>query len=196
MNTLFTVGHSTQSLESFLGLLQKHGIEAVVDVRSHPHSGRFPWFSRDPLQASLRNLEIQYVFMGKELGARRSEAECYEGRRADYNLIAQAPLFQKGMERLREGCEEYRIALMCAEKDPLDCHRTILVCRHARSFAEVQHILQDGSLESHQKLELRMLRMVGLPEHDLFIPQDELLSQGYNRRGLEIAWAEPEPASA
>jgi hypothetical protein len=134
--------------------------------------------------------------MGRELGARRMEPQCYDGRRADYNLIAKSPLFQEGIDRLREGLGEHRIALLCAEKDPLDCHRSVLVCRHAKAFADIQHIIPDGSLESHSELEFRMLRAVGLPEHDLFIAHDDLLTQGYDRRGLEIAWAEPEPTPA
>ena len=162
MNKLYTVGHSTQELDAFIGLLKQHAIEAVADVRSGPYSQRFPWFNRERLMESLKQSGIQYVFLGEELGARRDEPCCYVGDRADYELIAECELFQKGLERVRQGLEQMRVALMCAEKDPMDCHRTILVARHAQKFTEVEHILNDGSIETHGELEARLLKKAGI----------------------------------
>lgn len=195
MNPLFTIGHSTHEIGEFLGLLRQHEIDAVADVRSQPYSSRFPWFSQKPLESALEEAGVRYVFLGQELGARRDEPECYDGRRADYVRIAVTPAFQLGLERLRKGLAAYRITLLCAEKDPLDCHRTILVCRHARVFAEIQHIRFDGSLESHAAAEERLLKRCKIPSTDLFRSHESLLAQAYDERGREIAWVETDSSS-
>tara|TARA_E500000178_G_scaffold347469_1_gene400838 strand:- start:196 stop:798 length:603 start_codon:yes stop_codon:yes gene_type:complete len=188
MHKLYTVGHSTQELESFLGLLKQHGIEAVADVRSGPYSQRFPWFNREQLAELLKQSGIQYVFMGVELGARRDEPCCYVGAKADYELIAQCELFQKGLERVQQGLKQMRVALMCAEKDPMDCHRTILVARHATAFTEVAHILNDGTIETHAELEARLLKKMGMGVDDLFLSHEEQLEIAYKQRGDQIAY--------
>ena len=195
MTPLFTIGHSTHEFPRFHALLQQHGIEIVADVRSRPFS-RLPWFCRPSLEKELKENGIRYVFLGTELGARRDERECYIGDRVDYDRIAKAPLFQKGLERLKVGVSKGRIALMCAEKDPLDCHRTILVCRYAKEFSDVSHIHADGKLESHERAEIRLLTRYHEDAYDLFRSRIEQLNQAYKRRGEEIAYVEqPETAS-
>ena len=193
MNPLFTIGHSTQSIEAFLKLLEQHGVQAVSDVRSQPYSRHFSHFSRQPLEKALKDAGIYYVFLGKELGARRDERECYIGKTVSYERIAATPAFERGLERLREGLCRFRIALLCAEKDPLDCHRTILVARHASRFAEIVHIHSDGRLETRQEAESRLLRRFGFDSLDLFHSGDDLLAEAYTRRGNEIAYVESIP---
>lgn len=193
MHKLYTVGHSTQELESFLELLRQHDIEAIADVRSGPYSQRFPWFNREQLKEALERAGIKYVFLGEELGARRDEPCCYIGNRADYELIAQSDLFKNGLERIRQGLESMRVSLMCAEKDPLDCHRTLLVARHAQKFTEVDHIHIDGSIETHSELEARMLSKIGMGDEDLFLSHEDQLAIAYKRRGEEIAYKRDEP---
>ncbi len=185
MNPLFTIGHSTHEFPSFLGLLEQHRIEVVADVRSRP-SSRFPWFSRDTLEKGLNSNGFRYVFLGAELGARRLELECYIGPRADYRLIAQTAAYKMGIERLRNGVSKYRIALMCSEREPLDCHRTILVCRNAKEFADIYHIRSDASLESHAQAEARLLSRYFSHGHDFFRCEDEMIDEAYIRRGEEI----------
>lgn len=192
MHKLYTVGHSTQELESFLGLLRQHRIDAIADVRSGPYSQRFPWFNREQLNKALERAGIKYVFLGEELGARRDEPCCYVGNRADYELIAQSDLFKNGLERIRQGLESMRVSLMCAEKDPLDCHRTVLVARHAQKFTEVDHIHIDGSIETHSELEARMLSKMGMGDEDLFMSREDQLALAYKRRGEEIAYKRDE----
>lgn len=123
---IYTVGHSNHSIEAFISLLQKHGITALADVRSHPYSRHHPQFNRETLQRALRKVDINYVFLGKELGARSENPKCYRNGKVQYGLLAREPSFQEGLARLRKGMESHRIAMMCAEKEPLDCHRTIL----------------------------------------------------------------------
>ncbi|GAB4153309.1 MAG: hypothetical protein Fur0046_33250 [Cyanobacteria bacterium J069] len=157
---LYTIGHSNHSPEAFLALLQQHGITALADVRSHPYSRYLPHFSQSTLKALLVDAGIRYVFLGKELGARPQDPDCYDHQgKATYEKIAATSLFQQGLERLLEGTQTHAIALMCAEKDPLNCHRAILVCQHLRSHQpNIQHILSDGSLEPHATLETRLLQ--------------------------------------
>lgn len=132
---LFTIGHSNLSIDAFIALLQRHGITAVADVRSHPYSRFLPHFNQSALKAALLNAGIQYVFLGKELGARAADQSCYVDSKASYEKIAATELFLEGIQRLLTGSEKYKISLMCAEKDPITCHRSILVCQHLREFA-------------------------------------------------------------
>jgi uncharacterized protein (DUF488 family) len=189
--TVFTIGHSNLEFGKFVALLKQHGIQAVADVRSSPYSQYNPQFNREPLQRALQEHGISYVFLGDELGARRSERECYVNDRADYALIARTPAFRSGIERVIRGAAKMRIALMCSEKDPLDCHRCILVSPHLRKRGlRVSHILADGSVESHEQAESRLLNLLELPEHELFRSPDEIAAEAYKLRGEKIAYQE------
>ena len=190
MSELFTIGHSTQSWEQFLELLLRHRIEAVGDVRSNPYSTRLPQFNREILDRAFRHARIRYVFLGDELGARRAEPECYVEGVARYDRIAQTPAFRAGLQRVRTGSARFRLALMCAEKDPLDCHRTILVCRQFRNDLDIRHILGDGTVEAHTDAEIRLLGEERVPTDDLFTSREELIASAYDRRGTKIAYHE------
>jgi uncharacterized protein (DUF488 family) len=191
MPELFTIGHSTHSWEKFLELLRQHRIEAVADVRSSPYSQYNPQFKRDPLQRALREQGIAYVFLGEELGARRSESECYVNGRVNYSLIARTPAFIRGLERIIQGAAKKRIAMMCAEKDPLDCHRCILVSPPLQKRGiKIQHIHDDGTLESQEQAERRLAQSLDLAERELFNSTDELVAEAYRRQGEKIAYEE------
>ncbi|HXC35894.1 MAG TPA: DUF488 domain-containing protein [Candidatus Acidoferrales bacterium] len=190
MPELFTIGHSTQSWEQFLERLVRHRIDAVGDVRSSPYGARFPQFNREILERALKGAGIQYVYLGNELGARRTERECYVDGVALYDRIARTPAFSAGLDRVRKGGVRFRLALMCAEKDPLECHRTILVCRELRSDLEIRHILDDGTLGNHTDAESRLLAEEKVPTEDFFISREELIARAYDRRGAKIAYHE------
>ena len=103
--------------------------------------------------------------------------------------------FRAGLERVQTGVARFRLALMCAEKDPLECHRTILVCRQFRNDMDIRHILSDGSLETHADAENRLLAEEKVPGDDMFTPHEELIAKAYDRRGGKIAYHEcGEPA--
>ncbi len=193
---LFTIGHSNHKIFDFQRLLRARGINALVDVRSHPISRVHPQFNKQVLAADLKKAKIAYVFLGRELGARRVETACYVDGRADYGRIANLPIFQEGLERVREGMQRYRIALMCAERDPLECHRAILVCRHLREEGvSIRHIREDGSLELHTDLEERLLDRLEI-EPDLFgggQDPDPLLEKAYDLQGQNIAYVKRKP---
>jgi uncharacterized protein (DUF488 family) len=189
MPGIYTIGHSTQALERFIGLLRQHEITAVADVRSSPYSRINPQYNREPLRAALREAGISYVFMGEELGARSKDPSCYRDGKVDYELLARTGLFQSGLERVRKGTSTHRIALMCAEKEPLDCHRTILVSRKlAEQGVSVTHILADGTVESHDQAMSRLMQMVRVGENDLFRSSEDALREAYQKRGEEIAY--------
>jgi len=160
---LFTIGHSNLSEEDFIRHLKQHNITALADVRSHPYSRYLPHFCRDYLKFLLKQNNIQYVFLGDQLGARPSDEDCYVEGKAVYEKIANTFPFKQGLERVVIGAEKHRIALMCAEKDPITCHRAILICQYLRDFnLDIYHILSNGDLESHFQLEDRLLESLDL----------------------------------
>lgn len=134
-------------------------------MRSHPYSRYLPHFNKATLQQALEKENIYYVFLGKELGARPDNPACYIEGKAVYEKIASTTLFSEGVDRVLKGVQKHKIALMCAEKDPLTCHRAILVCQHLKNFdLEIKHILKNGELESHHHLEERMLAKHGFTQ--------------------------------
>ena len=188
---VFTIGHSNLELARFLELLKQHGIQTVADVRSSPYSQYNPQFNREPLRRALSEQGIFYVFLGEELGARRSESECYVDGRADYSLIARAPAFLRGLHRIMQDAAKMRVAVMCAEKDPLDCHRCILVAPGLRERGvDVRHIGSDGSLETQEQVEQRLTRMFDLSERELFRSPAEIVAEAYRLQGEKIAYHE------
>lgn len=189
MLTIYTIGHSTRTIERFMQLLSEHGITAIGDVRSSPYSQFNPQFNRETLQKDLELHNIAYVYLGKELGPRSDDPQCYLDGRVQYERIAKTPFFQEGLQRVREGIQNYRVALMCAEKDPLVCHRMILVCRHLRaSEIEINHILEDGSLEENSETERRLMKLLKIQELQLFESPEALREQAYDIQSEKIAY--------
>jgi uncharacterized protein (DUF488 family) len=189
---IYTVGHSNHPIEKLLSVLQQHDITAIADVRSTPYSRRNPQFNTKQLAAVLETNGIAYVFLGKELGARSEDPTCYDAGKVQYPRLAQTPAFNRGIERVLAGAERYRVALMCAEKEPLDCHRTVLVSRalEARD-ATVIHILADGSIETHHETMLRLIAQIGLVKDDLFANQSRLIDEACEIHGQKIAYQRP-----
>jgi len=190
-NSVFTIGHSTHGAEAFLGLLRQHGVEAVADVRSSPFSRFNPQFNREPLEDFLKANGIRYVFLGKELGARSENRSCYLDGRVQYARLAQTALFQSGLDRVMQGAARYRVGLMCAEKEPLECHRTLLVAKALVERGQpVLHIHADGHLETHEAAMERLLDVTGLPKEDFFRSKQELLSEALARQEQQIAYVD------
>jgi len=191
---VFTVGHSNHTLERFIGLLKDAGITAIADVRSVPYSRYTHQFDRETLADDLRTVGIAYSFLGDELGARPNDKNCYRDGKADYGLIAATPLFQSGLDRVIEGSRKYRIALMCAEKDPLDCHRTILVGRNLKMRGvTINHIHADGHIENFDEAEHRLIKITKQEMDDMFSPSgtpSNPLERAYEIKGKEISYAE------
>lgn len=190
---LFTIGHSNHDIETFIELLKRNGVTALADVRSHPYSRYLAHFSKDALKVALSDAGIAYTFLGKEFGARSPNPACYKNGKVQYDLLAQQPEFSQGIERVREGMRKFNIAFMCAEKDPAECHRALLVARKFfEAGNEVCHILADGSLETHEHLEARLLKLWKLPEGDMFRSRAECVQHAYALQGERVAYQDEE----
>jgi uncharacterized protein (DUF488 family) len=151
---VFSLGHSNHPLETFLGLLKQHRIELLVDVRSSPYSGYAPHFNHDPLRDALRAEGLRYLFLGDALGGQPGEERFYDAAgHVCYDRLAQAPPFQAGIERVIDLAAGCRLALLCGEEDPTDCHRRLLVGRvlGQRGLA-VAHIRGDGRIQSEAEV--------------------------------------------
>jgi uncharacterized protein (DUF488 family) len=167
-----TIGHSTHSIERFVDLLKSGGVELLVDVRSMPYSRRHPQFGREKLAKSLEAACIAYAWEGEALGGKSG---------GSYTAAAARPEFKDALGRLIERSAETTVCLMCAEKEPLDCHRTVLVSRRlAERGAAIEHLLADGSTRPHAEIEEKLLaKKAG---GDLFDDRNRLLEQAYDAR--------------
>ena len=192
MDAVYTVGHSTHPIEKFIGLLKSQTIAALCDVRSRPYSRMNSQFDREALKGALAENGIKYVFLGKELGARSEDKNCYLDGQVQFDLLAATSLFNRGIERVVEGAQNYRIALMCAEKEPLECHRTILVARKLHeSGISIKHILADGRIERHEEAMDRLLLKLRIGQ-DMFRSREAVVKEAYALQANEIAYREKE----
>jgi uncharacterized protein (DUF488 family) len=196
---LFTIGHSNLPAARFVTLLRANGVDAVADVRSTPGSRFCPWFNAKNLTALLEREGIAYLPYGEALGGRPRDSTLYCDGVADYEAMAQQPEFAFSLGGLlldasrTNGC----VCLLCAERDPLDCHRCLLVGRAlAKHGQRIGHILFDGATEPHQATEQRLLALDG-EAGDLFAAgHDERLAAAYRRRARAVAYRAKAPAQA
>ena len=184
---VLTIGHSNHLLDVFLKLLRKHEVTAVADVRSAPYSRHNPQFNRESFEKALKTNGIEYIFLGRELGARSDDNSCYENGRIQYARLARTDLFRGGIERVVSSTKDYRVALMCAEQEPLECHRTLLVaCVLVERGVVIEHILPDGRLEPH---EATLERLLDTPnQEDLFLSKEDRLSEALARQEEQISY--------
>jgi len=189
MNTLYTIGHSNHSTDHFLKLLHINKISAISDVRSSPYSKYAPQFNRENIQRDLKDNDIAYVYLGAELGPRSNDPNCYKNGQVQYDCLSQLDTFKDGLTRIHSGLTNHRIALMCSEKDPILCHRMILICRHLKSeHLQIYHILENGHLESNREAERRLMKLLKIPELSLFEKPEELIQSAYDKQGKKIAY--------
>jgi uncharacterized protein (DUF488 family) len=191
-----TVGHSTYSIQQFIEVLKAHSINCIVDVRSTPYSRHNPQFNRETFKTDLELHETTYIFMGDCLGARYDnyDLQFIDGK-VDFMLVRQRPEFQDAIQRVIEGINKgYRIALMCAEKNPFDCHRFVLVSYAlSKQNVDIEHILSEVKKVSQKELEDHLISKYNLynPQLSLFDQQgshEELLNQAYELRNRDIAY--------
>lgn len=176
---VFTVGHSNRSELDLIELLRRHEINTVVDVRSTPYSEWSPQFNRKAIAATLKGHDIAYSYLGDELGVRSDDPSCYdEKNRVVYARLAATEQFRRGLRRVVKGAQRRKLALMCSEQDPIDCHRSILLTPELeRLDVAASHIRHpDGELESQEALDERLLKRYDLDQPGLF-PQDRSLSK-------------------
>jgi uncharacterized protein (DUF488 family) len=188
-NIIHSIGYASHTIESFIATLTKFNITAIADVRSQPYSKFKPEFNRENLKKALISSHIEYVFLGDNVGARIKAPECYKNGQVNYELISKHPLFQEGIDRLLREMEKFSIALMCAEKDPINCHRTILICNQLKKYKiRICHIIDSNTSENHTETEFRLMKLFHLEQPDLFMKDSERLEEAYYRQGEKIAY--------
>lgn len=195
---VYTIGHSTHSVEEFVAMLRKASVSTIADVRSAPYSRWQPQFNSDALRKRLYEQSIAYVFLGRELGGRGVDDSVLDHHgRVRYGRIAESPLFHEGLRSVQSGCVRMRIALMCTERDPIECHRGLLISRVLVSEGtDVVHIHADGRTETHRQAEQRLLRLVGLSSPDLFRTEEQLLAEAYELQEARVAYVKPHATAA
>jgi hypothetical protein len=165
-NSLFTIGHSNLEIADFLAVLAAHGVRTLCDVRSRPASFRFPQFNRESLESGLASAGIRYEFFGESLGGRPADPRVYhEDGLVDYASRRRAADFAEGIDRALALSRTNATALMCAEEDPLECHRFLMICPALleRGVTPV-HIRRGGALESQSDAEDRLLVLHGFDD--------------------------------
>ena len=193
MTRIHTIGHSDQQASELIGLLHQHGVTAVVDVRSHPQSAWAPQFNRAAIRTTLKQQRIRYAFMGDSLGVRSPDPAHYENGKVVYQRIAESPQFRKGLALVIANATRERIALMCSEQDPFDCHRAILIAPELeRAELQVEHILKGGAVITQHDLTEQLLRRERLDQPDLLQSRAERVALAFERWGNTIAWKQPQ----
>ena len=188
---IFTIGHSDHSIEGFLALLADNGVNMVVDVRSAPRSRWVPHFNPDNLEPALERAGIDYAYMGKELGGRPADRSAYDANgRVSYERAAMADDFADAVASLIRQADERRIVLLCMERDPLECHRALLVARAlAEQGVDVLHILTDGAVENHDALMNRLLESLGMPpQPDLLRTREDVIADAIRHQAGRVAY--------
>jgi uncharacterized protein (DUF488 family) len=164
LKPVFTLGHSNLDLDVFLGMLHDQRVELLIDVRSRPQSGRFPQFSQPGFQAAMEAASVAYLFMGEELGGRPDDPDVYMGDGVvDYRRRRKSYAFRSGIERVLSEAGSRSVALLCAEEDPLECHRFLMICPElVLAGVSPIHIRKGSRLESQEDAENRLLAASGL----------------------------------
>lgn len=188
--TIYTIGHSLKPIEEFCAHLGRNGVDVLFDVRSVPHSTRAPQYGQQALREALVHVSIAYVFAGDVLGGRPKNQDYYDQfGQVQYDRMAESDTFKQGLSKLYAATGDKTPALMCAEADPLDCHRFLLVTRHLKlARLRILHIVADGKLETQEQTEQRMLTKVGLAQSDLFSGVPAALERAYHLREREVAF--------
>jgi uncharacterized protein (DUF488 family) len=175
MGMVYTIGHSSHSSEELVKLLAVNRIDVVVDTRSAPYSRFAPQFDREVLQRSLAECQVKYIFLGGELGGRPKNPEYYDSQgHVLYGRMKSDGAFAAGIERLERGITEFRVALLCGEEDPANCHRRLLVGRVlVERGHELKHIRGDGRLQSEAQVTAESGKPLVNEQPALFAELDE-----------------------
>lgn len=188
---IYTIGYTSfPSPDEFLTALKRYNISCVIDVRSYPVASEFYMFySRSSLEPFLQKNHIIYRNYAKEFGARQENRKYYTNGCLDFEKFTQSPEFINGTNKLKQGLDlNYQFALMCAEKNPADCHRTIMVSRKlSKQNFEIYHILQNQTLESQKDIDMQLLQKYKF-EPSFFQTQEEQIAEAYRIRNFEIGY--------
>lgn len=198
---IYSIGYATKPIETFIAQLQHYRVDVVADIRSVPYSKVFFDYHKENIYQYLKQHNIRYVYLGDEFGPRsKDDAHYNEKGQIQFDRLMQSSLFQQGLKRLQAGVNKgFTVALMCAEKDPVTCHRSQLVgyylARHGLHTENKQpqdtlnllHILHDGGIETQERLEVRIMEIHDQGD-DLFMSYDERKHRAYMTQCEQTAY--------
>ena len=188
MNPIYTIGYEKSKVEDLISTLTNNSIDVVVDVRSIPYSKYYPSYNKEYFGKKLHDNNIKYLFMGDKLGAKNFSLDTVEGsNKIDYSKIRMKKTFQEGINRLHNGIKKFNICLFCSEKDPIFCHRNILICKELKGY-EVLHLYVYEETETSTDAENRLLTLHGLEQDDMFLNHNDRLEKAYELQSYKIAF--------
>lgn len=196
IDRIFTIGYATKPIEVFIQQLKQHKIGVVADVRSVPYSKVFFDYHQENIIAHLKENNIRYVYLGEELGPRSKNDDHYDEKgQVQFGRLMTAGFFKKGIERINKGLARgFNIALMCAEKDPATCHRSLLIGyylkRNTAMQLNIEHISHEGNIETQQELEARLTQIHDTCS-DLFTTDEESQRQAYEIQLVKTSYIKP-----
>lgn len=195
MKTIYTIGYTGFKLDEFKKILRENNISCVVDVRSNPSSKYYPDYNSNNLKSFLNKNGIRYRHYGEEFGARQNSLKYYTNGYMDFEKFTKSQQFWEGFHKIEAGINlNYVFVLMCAEKNPYDCHRSIMISRvFYDNGYDVKHILADGNIESQNDIENQFLEnyFPNRNQSSLFVSETstkDLIKKGYILRNREIGY--------
>ena len=190
-STIFTIGYAGFSVHEFVDALSFHEVSAVIDVRSIPFSRYAPKYDAPVISKRLESRNICYRHLPREFGSRQQDRNFSNPKGyVDFEKFAESSQFRNGVDKILKGMNhDYIFALMCAEKDPINCHRAILVARAFHKLKKtVIHIMPDSEDITHKKLEDRLLEKYCPERNEEQIINSDWLSEAYRRCNAKIGW--------
>lgn len=201
---IYTIGHSNIEIDTFIEMSKRHSITCIADVRSAPYSKYVPQFNKENLKQKLVANGIAYSFFGKELGARQNRPELFDNlNRLIYTKYQETDQFRAGVERLKEGVQKgFKIALMCSEADPFNCHRFVMISSYlVKNGFQVRHILNVNTVVDNSELERKLLVKFEkqLPKRNLFndnVSKEIQIAEAYRLANEKIAFKNEDDGGA
>ena len=196
---IYTIGHSNYTVERLIDMLKHYNINCVVDIRGTPYSKYNIQFDKETIRYTLSKAGFIYIYMAKELAAKRINKESYnEEGYSDFEKVIKEKEFLEGIERLKNGCNKgYNIVLLGAMQEPIRCHRSILVGKALRKCGfNVKHILDDYSTASQEDIEQMLLDKYFSNREQMTIDdlignslsREEMIEEGYRMANKEIGY--------
>jgi len=194
--TLYTIGYSGYNVSDFVDVLKRNGVNALIDVRSNPFSTHFPIYNKEILEHTLKASNIHYRNYASEFGAQQSE-RCFYSPQGylDFENFTMSDKYIHGYRRIEDGLmKEYTFALMCSEKDPIDCHRSIMI---SKTFSDngysVLHLLPNNEPMTQLDIEERLLNKYFPNRNQLsFFSENlsvsDLITESYRKRNADIGY--------